>query len=126
MLPAPEQPDQPVELQTEDGHYVFQLPELTAAGTYTAVAEYAEARPDLAAGLSNKDAKLRSASVRFEVHPCQPVTMRCVAERWSSPLLLHGHSDLSAWRRLGAPFACLTICTLQAGGGISAREGGCD
>jgi hypothetical protein len=72
----PAQPDQAGDLQTEDGHYIFQLSELTLAGTYTAVAEYTEGRPDLAAGLSKKNATLRSASVRFDVQPCQPVTMR--------------------------------------------------
>ena len=40
------------------------------------LAEYAEARPELAAGMSKKDATLRSASVRFEVQPGQPVTLR--------------------------------------------------
>ncbi len=40
------------------------------------VAEYVESRPELAAGLSKKDATLRSASVQFQVQPCQPVTLR--------------------------------------------------
>lgn len=40
------------------------------------VAEYVEQRPELAAGLSKKGATLRSASVQFQVQPCQPVTLR--------------------------------------------------
>ncbi len=63
-------------LQTDEGHYVFRLAELTAAGTYSAVAEYVESRPELAAGLSKKDATLRSASAQLYVHPGQPVTIR--------------------------------------------------
>lgn len=64
-------------LQTEEGLWAFQLAELTAAGTYAAVAEYVEQRPELAAGLSKKEAMRRSASVRFEVQHGQPVTLRC-------------------------------------------------
>lgn len=43
---------------------------------HSQVAEYVESRPELAAGLSKKDATLRSASVQFQVQPCQPVTLR--------------------------------------------------
>lgn len=73
-LPAP---DGGEELQNEEGHYAFALAELTAAGLYSAVAEYEEQRPELAAGLARKDALRRSASVRFFVQPGQPVTLRC-------------------------------------------------
>ena len=66
-------------LQTDEGLYAFQLAELTTAGTYSAVAEYVEARPELAAGLPKKDATRRSASLQFHVHPCPPV-----AVRWAS------------------------------------------
>jgi hypothetical protein len=65
-------------LQTEEGYYAFPLAELTAAGAYSAVAEYVETRPELAAGLSKKDATRRSASVQFPVHPGQPVALRWV------------------------------------------------
>lgn len=64
-------------LRNEDGHYPFQLAELQAAGAYSAVAEYTEARSELAAGLSKKSATLRSATMQFHVAPCQPVTLRC-------------------------------------------------
>ncbi|KAL4443930.1 hypothetical protein ABPG75_011667 [Micractinium tetrahymenae] len=66
-------------LQTEEGHWAFQLAELTVAGTYTAVAEYLEQRPELAAGLSKKEALRRSATVCFEVQHGQPVTLRLEA-----------------------------------------------
>ncbi|PRW58303.1 Structural maintenance of chromosomes flexible hinge domain-containing 1 [Chlorella sorokiniana] len=75
--PSEEAGEEP--LQSEDGHFAFQLQELRAAGTYSAVAEYVEQRPELAAGLSKKDATLRSASVQFQVQPCQPVTLRLEA-----------------------------------------------
>ena len=65
-------------LRTEEGHYPFPLAELTAAGAYSAVAEYVETRPELAVGLSKKDATRRSATVQFQVHPGQPVTLRWV------------------------------------------------
>lgn len=64
-------------LATEEGHYAFQLADLTAAGTYSAVAEYAEQRPELAAGLSKKEAALRSATAQFHVVAGQPVALRC-------------------------------------------------
>lgn len=54
---------------------MFELAELRRAGTYSAVAEYVERRPELVAGLSKKDATLRSASVQFYVQPGQPVAL---------------------------------------------------
>lgn len=72
-LPAPNGEE---ELQNEEGHYAFALAELTAAGVYSAVAEYDEQRAELAAGLARKGSLLRSASVRFYVQPGQPVTLR--------------------------------------------------
>lgn len=55
--------------------------ELRGAGTYSAVAEYTETRPELAAGLSKKEATRRSASVQFYLQACQPVALRCRAGR---------------------------------------------
>lgn len=75
-LPAPEEAGEEGALPGEDGSYAFQLEELTAAGTYSAVAEYVEQRQELAGGLSKKEATLRSSSVRFTVQPGQPVTLR--------------------------------------------------
>lgn len=71
------------QLTTEDGHYAFQLADLTAAGAYSAVAEYVEQRPQLAAGLSKKEAALRSATAQFHVAPGQPVSLRWGPAPWA-------------------------------------------
>eukprot|EP00887_Chlorella_sp_A99_P005757 scaffold1.g5757.t1 len=71
-LPATSDEDS---LLTDEGFYAFTLAEQTVAGTYNAVAEYTERRPELAAGLSKKEALLRSATVQFTVLPGQPVTL---------------------------------------------------
>lgn len=113
------------ELKREEGHYAFPLAELTAAGAYSAVAEYVEARPELAAGLSKKDATLRSASVQFQVLPGQPVALRWVGGRWEWHCTLCGwcagmgrRTDCSA---LTAMFALPSLpCVLQPGGGLRA------
>ena len=107
-LPAacnPGQPGgQPGGLRSDDGQYAFQLPELTAAGSYSCTAEYLEARPELA-GLAKKGAALRSASVRFQVQPSDPVTAGYVMLRFgpfplpASSLSLCSHTcRLAAWR----------------------------
>ena len=91
------------EVQNERGHYLFQLAELTAAGSYSAVAEYTESRPELAEGLSKKDATKRSPSVQFHVQAGQPVLLRwdaaarrCMESMWCERL--HACSGTAALR----------------------------
>ena len=115
-------------LQTEEGHYAFPLAELTAAGAYSAVAEYVETRPELAAGPSKKDATRRSASVQFQVHPGQPVALRwvgglvggwgwgCAHCGWRAGLCRAGCGALA----LCNDCLAILVCCLQPGGGLPA------
>lgn len=45
------------------------------AGTYNAVAEYTESRPELLAGMSKKEVVVRSATMQFVVMPGDPVAL---------------------------------------------------
>jgi hypothetical protein len=60
-------------LPVENGCYSFALSELTLAGTWTAVAEYAEPRADVRAALGKK-ADIRSSAVQFTFLSGPPVT----------------------------------------------------
>jgi hypothetical protein len=65
---------------TEGGAYVFALGELTAAGVYSAVAEWSEPRAEVRAGMARREAELRSATAQFEVAAGPPVAVAVEAE----------------------------------------------
>ena len=60
-------------LPMEGGAYLFILPELKKAGTWTGSADYAEPRAEVRAAMGKAAAQLRSPAVSFSVLPGPPV-----------------------------------------------------